>query len=127
MELRELRTRLTTRIRASDERGGSDAAFCRLAETLARVSGWLTQDSLAVAVSGVALAPGDKARRICDLLGVSLDDVRRKGHDEAWNLFRDAMGIPEISSEERARRINDLLGIPNEPELRSEEEVGKAP
>lgn len=114
MELRELRRRVTAKLRAVDDGGGSVTDFCRLAETLARVSGWLTPSALAVAVTGVTLTPEDKGRRICELLGVSLNEVRRRGHDEAWNLFQDALGIPQISQEERARRINAILGIPEE-------------
>lgn len=128
MGCRELRTILTARVRFLAEMHGPTAELCRAADTLARVSGWHSPEALAVAVSGVALAPGDRGRHICDLLGVSFDLVRKGNYDEAWRLFREAMGVPEISPEERARRINDLLGIPNtRPERVSPEDATLAP
>lgn len=118
MQLRELRTRLTARLRAMDEEGAGAVAFARLAETYARVSGWGTPSAVALAVSGgVPLTPEDKGRRICEVLGVSYDEVKNKGHDEAWELFREAMGIRKLTSEERRRRFCAIMGMPyDEPE-----------
>ena len=113
MQLRELRTRLTARLRAMDEEGAGAVAFARLAETYARVSGWGTPSAVALAVSGgVPLTPEDKGRRICEVLGVSYDEVKNKGHDEAWELFREAMGIRKLTSEERRRRFCAIMGMP---------------
>lgn len=124
MDCRELRTRLTKRLRALDEEGGRDADFCRLAETFARVSGWMTPAALAVAVSGsgVALTPEDKSRRLCEILGVPFDTAKTIGYDEAWRRFREALGIRDMTPEERAQKVREALGLPpEEPEPTREE------
>ncbi|MBQ9727600.1 MAG: hypothetical protein IJV65_08870 [Kiritimatiellae bacterium] len=115
ISLRELRQALSSRFRELVGTHAPTRELCRAADCLITASGWKSPDALAVAVSGVALSPADRGRHICELLGVSLDEVRRKGHDEAWSLFQEALGIPKISQEERARRIEAILGI-HEPE-----------
>lgn len=128
MQLRELRTRLTARLRAMDEEGAGAVAFARLAETYARVSGWGTPSAVALAVSGgVPLTPEDKGRRICEVLGVSYDEVKKKGHDEAWELFREAMGIRKLTEEERERRWREIMGMPYDDEPEDATPVAVAP
>lgn len=121
MDCRELRRRLTAKLRAVDD-GGSVIDFCRLAETFARVSGWMTPSALAVAVTGVTLTPEDKSRQLCELIGVPYDTAKTIGYDEAWRRFREALGIRDMTPEERAEKVREALGLPpEEPEPTREE------
>lgn len=72
MDCRELRSRLTAKLRAVDDGGGSVADFCRLADALARVSGWLSPNSqaVAVAVSEGIISPEERARRFREFVGL---------------------------------------------------------
>lgn len=123
LSLRELRQALSSRFRELVESRAPTRELCRAADCLITASGWKSPDALAVAVSGVTLSPADRGRHICQLLGVSLDEVRRKGHDEAWRLFREALGIRELSPEERSRKICEILGIPEEEDRSAPEEL----
>lgn len=70
MECRELRHRLTRRIRALDESGeGSAADFCKYADSLARISGWNQPDAVAVAAVQI-VTPEERARKIREALGI---------------------------------------------------------
>ncbi len=120
MDCQELRTRLTARIRALDETGGKDVDFCRLADSLARVSGWLSPAALAVAVSPVPLSPEERERRINEILGIpNLPVAEKVTPEERARKIREALGIPEPTPEERARRFREFVGLPErEPEER---------
>lgn len=63
MDCRELRLRLTKRLRALDEAGASAAEFCKVADCLARVSGWMTPQALAVAVAPIVERHAEESMR----------------------------------------------------------------
>lgn len=75
MELREMRERLTQRIRDADNPDTKlpAADFVRLCDSLARISGWNAPE--AVAVAAVVLTPEERARRMREALGLPQREV----------------------------------------------------
>ena len=71
MDCMEARGILSALVRRLDEEGGSTTDLCRAVMSLARISGWLTPDALAVFTPPPPpISPEERERRICEILGM---------------------------------------------------------